>query len=79
MTEIDRIFRDLPEHLTVPHLCKALGVPRGTVYTWLESGVVPAYKLGSKWVILRDEVHEHMRNSRNTPLTHGTPESIDPP
>jgi excisionase family DNA binding protein len=67
MTEIDRIFRDLPVHLTVPQLCQALGVSRGTVYEWLKTGVVPAYKMGSTWVILRDEVLEHVRSTRNIP------------
>ncbi|RUP87612.1 DNA-binding protein [Dermabacter sp. HSID17554] len=31
------------------------------VYKWLKEGVIPAYKIGSTWLILRDELKETLR------------------
>ena len=38
-------------------------------YRWLRDGTVPAMKLGKRWIILRDDVKQHLRASYNTPST----------
>jgi excisionase family DNA binding protein len=38
------------------------------VYNWLRDGVIPGYKLGSSWFILRDDLKEAMRHGSNRPL-----------
>jgi hypothetical protein len=34
-------------------------------YRWLRDGRVPAIQLGSHWIILRDDVKEHLRAHYN--------------
>lgn len=64
---LDDLFNGLPRHLTVEQLAEVLGVSRPTAYTWLNRGVVPAYKVENTWVILRDEVKNHLRYRSNQP------------
>ena len=80
MTEsrLDELFDRYPEHLTVPELAEVLGVKRTTAYRWLQTGVVPAYKVGGAWVILRDEVRDWVAAGRNAPLASGQPASTEP-
>ena len=35
------------------------------VYKWLHEGVLPGYKVGSTWFILRDELKETLRAGAN--------------
>ena len=67
MTEsLDRLFNGLPERLTVAQLTEVLGLSSTTVtYRWLRDGRVPAIQLGSHWIILRDDVKEHLRAHYN--------------
>ena len=63
---LDRLFRELPERLTVAQLTEVLGLSSTTVtYRWLRDGRVPAIQLGSHWIILRDDVKEHLRAHYN--------------
>lgn len=64
---LDDRFAELPANLTIEQLAEVLGVKRATAYQWLSRGVVPAYKLGGTWIIYRDEVRDHLRQSRNIP------------
>ena len=66
-SRLDELFDRYPEHLSVPQLAELLGVKRTTAYKWLQTGVVPAYKLGGAWVILRDEVRDLLKSGRNMP------------
>ena len=65
MSRLDDLFAPYPERLTVEQLAELLGVKLTTAYTWLQKGVVPAYKVGHTWVILRDEVRDHLEARRN--------------
>ena len=62
---LDELFDRYPEHLTVPELADVLGVKRSTAYKWLQDGIVPAYKVGGAWVILRDEIRDLLASGRN--------------
>ena len=65
---LDRLFEGLPERLTVQQLTEILGLASTTVtYRWLRDGRVPAIRLGSHWLILRDDVKEHLRAHYNVP------------
>ena len=64
---MDELFDGYPEHLTVPQLADVLGVKRTTAYRWLQTGLVPGYKIGGAWVILRDEVRDLLASGRNVP------------
>ena len=65
---LDRLFEGLPERLSVDDLTKVLGLADRTVtYRWLRDGIVPAIKLGKSWLILRDDIKEHLRAHYNIP------------
>ena len=50
----------------------------GTVtYRWLRDGIVPAIKLGKTWLILRDDIKDHLRANYNVP--HSTDDDGTPP
>ncbi|WP_191932086.1 helix-turn-helix domain-containing protein [Arthrobacter bussei] len=61
------LFADLPSRLSAKQLTDMLGLFDKTVtYRWLREGRLPAIRLGGTWVILRDDVHEHLEASYNT-------------
>jgi excisionase family DNA binding protein len=63
---LDRLFAELPERLTVQQLTDVLGLSGTTVtYRWLRDGRVPAIRLGSHWLIFRDDVKGHLRDHYN--------------
>lgn len=63
---LDKLFNGLPERLTVRQLGDVLGLSSSTVtYRWLRDGRVPAIQLGSHWIILRDDIREHLRAHYN--------------
>lgn len=66
---LDRLFADLPTHLSVEDLMALLGLGRATVYRLLHEGALPAYRAGVNWVILRDEVREFFDSARTTAPT----------
>jgi len=44
--------------LSVDDICEYLGVGRNTVYRWIETKGLPAYRLGRLWKIKKEEVDE---------------------
>jgi excisionase family DNA binding protein len=64
---LDRLFSKYPEQLDVDQLAEILGVARLTAYRYLQKGEVPGYKVGRSWLILRDEVRDHLTTRRNVP------------
>ncbi|WP_242493916.1 helix-turn-helix domain-containing protein [Sanguibacter massiliensis] len=77
MTEpLDALFEGLNNTLDVGEVAELLGLTKQSVYNWLRDGVIPGYKLGSVWVILRDDLKEALRDGSNRPQQGGqrTPE-----
>lgn len=66
MSRLDDLFAPYPEHLSVEQLAEVLGVTKLTAYRWLQRGTVPGYKIDRAWLILRDEVRDHLAAGRNT-------------
>jgi excisionase family DNA binding protein len=66
-SRLDELFGRYPEHLSVPQLADVLGVRPSTAYKWLQTGIVPGYKVGGAWIILRDEVRDLVASGRNLP------------
>lgn len=75
VSRLEELFAPYPEHLTVEQLASVLGIKVPTAYRWLQTGLVPAYKVGQTWVILRDEVRDHLEAGRNSPPPAQDPES----
>lgn len=67
VSRLDDLFAPYPEHLSVEQLASVLGVQSPTAYRWLQKGLVPAYKVGTSWVIVRDEVKDYLEANRNRP------------
>jgi excisionase family DNA binding protein len=71
MSHLDDLFAGYPTHLSVVQLTELLGIQRSTAYKWLSDGTIPAYRVGSTWVILRDEVKDRVSSGRNLPPEPG--------
>lgn len=60
---LDELFSAYPVHLSVSNLAELLGVTQKTAYEYLQAGELPAYRIGTRWLILRDEVKEFVEMS----------------
>jgi len=74
INHLEQLFAGYPPVLSAKDVAEVLGLNSKTVYEYLQSGELPAYHIGSKWVIVRDEVVEHISSTANTP-TH-RPETV---
>lgn len=68
MSHLDDLFEAYPEHLSVPQVAEVLGIKVPTAYKWLRDGVIPGYRVGKAWLVLRDEVKDAVRSGRNLAL-----------
>ncbi len=75
-SRLDELFAGLPMRLGVQDVATLLGVSAKGVYRWINDGVIPAYKLGATWLILRDELKDAMAQGSNL-ATHFTPDPDD--
>ena len=64
---LDALFEGRKDTMTVPEVADLLSMTKPGIYKWLRQGVLPGYKIGSTWVILRDELKETLRKGANTP------------
>lgn len=39
--------------ITIPEICERLAIGRPSVYRMLESGVIPAIRIGKRWIVTR--------------------------
>ncbi|MCU1633062.1 MAG: hypothetical protein JWM61_1714 [Micrococcaceae bacterium] len=77
---LDRMFALLPERLSIDELTDVLGLSdKSVTYRWLREGRVPAIKLGGGWLILRDDIKDHLRKNYNVPQAGKTIETEDAP
>lgn len=49
--------------LSVDDICEYLGIGRDTIYKWIESKGLPAYRLGRLWKFKKEEVDEWLKKS----------------
>lgn len=68
---LDALFADRPETLSVDEVAEVLNISRQNTYAWLRDGVIPGYKLGSTWRVIRDELKETIRQGANVPQRRG--------
>lgn len=64
---LDALFAGRPETLSVEEVAELLNISRQNAYAWLRDGVIPGYKLGATWRVIRDELKETMRLGANSP------------
>ncbi|WP_373418386.1 helix-turn-helix domain-containing protein [Arthrobacter sp. BF1] len=68
---LDAFFEGKHESLTVPEVAELLNMTKPGVYKWLKDGVIPGYKVGSTWFILRDELKQTLSAGANTKRASG--------
>ena len=44
---------DMSSRMSIPEIAKRLSVGRIAVYTMLEQGIIPAIRLGRRWIVTR--------------------------
>jgi excisionase family DNA binding protein len=63
---LDRLFDQSPPTLGATEVAERLGVSTKSVYTWLKEGLIPGYKIGTTWFVIRDELKDTLRKGANT-------------
>jgi excisionase family DNA binding protein len=64
---LDALFKAQPETLTASEVASLLGITKPGVYQWLKEGIIPGYKLGATWFIIRDDLKATLQAGANTP------------
>lgn len=62
---VDKLFEGQPATMTAGEVAEVMGLSKQAVYKWLHDGVIPGYKLGNTWFILRDSLKDTMRAGSN--------------
>jgi excisionase family DNA binding protein len=57
---LDDLFDGYPSLLSVAKLAEVLGVTQKTAYDYLQSADLPSYRIGNRWLILRDEIKNYI-------------------
>lgn len=68
---LDALFEGRRDTLSAPEVAEMLNMTKQGVYHWLRDGVIPGYKVGTTWFILRDELKETLRQGANAPRPRG--------
>lgn len=76
---LDALFEGRPATLSVQDVADIFNVSKPGVYKWLKDGVIPGYKLGVTWFILRDELKEQLQAGTNTRRTESGSTSVEVP
>lgn len=62
-----QIVKAEPMTYTVDQVAALLGISRGMAYTFVQDGVIPAKRIGRRWVIVRTAFHAWLNESDNLP------------
>lgn len=57
-------LQDFDRWLSVQEISAHLGVSKETIYRYLESKNIPAYKIGKQWKFKKDEIDQWVRNGK---------------
>ena len=68
MNRLDELFATLPPLLRVHDVAELLSMTDQGVNKWITTGVIPAYKVGRSWVIVRDELRDTIAAGSNQAL-----------
>jgi len=61
------VLDEYPDVLGYRDLMRVLGKSKPTVYSWLQSGTIPAYFLDGRWLVYRHELRVALDEVRNCP------------
>ncbi|MDD7930792.1 helix-turn-helix domain-containing protein [Microbacterium thalli] len=74
VSSLDALFAGLKATLDAGEVADLLGMTKPGVYKWLKDGVIPGYKIGSTWFILRDDLRETLAAGANARAASLRPE-----
>ena len=69
---VDSLFDQSPPTLGVTEVGERLGVSTKSVYSWLREGLIPGYKIGTTWFVIRDELKDTLRKGANAHASGST-------
>ena len=81
-SRLDELFDGLPKRLRIHDVAQLLDMTDQGVQKWVRTGVIPAYKVGSTWLILRDELRDTLAagsNLLNPPAADDADSEQEPP
>lgn len=57
------MLTDYPDIMTIREAMEVLGISRNTIYEYIRSGTIPAFKLGTKiWRIKKSDLITYVNN-----------------
>jgi excisionase family DNA binding protein len=59
------VLSDYADELTYQDLMKLLGKSKRTIYSWLNTGDIPGYHVGSRWIIHKEQLRQKLRATSN--------------
>ena len=65
MSGLDDLFADAGPTMSPAQVADLLGMSKQGIYGWLNEGVIPGYKVGQTWFIVRDELKATLRKGAN--------------
>ena len=64
-----------PQLLSIPEVCKALGIGKSWTYRRIKSGEIPSVKLGRSVKIKREDLERYLESHRYRPTGEPPPDS----
>lgn len=64
---LEALFENCAEVLDAEEVADLLRISRHNTYVWLRTGVIPGYKVGSSWRVIRDELKDAVAQGTNRP------------
>ncbi len=55
------------ELMTATETCRFLKIPQHTLYRYLRSRHIPAFKLGNEWRFIRSDLEQRIQSNRTGP------------
>lgn len=75
---LDQLFEQDPPTFGPAEVAERLGTTQKTIYAWLRQGIIPGYKVGTTWLIIRDELKDTLRKGANARRDTGPVVVIEP-
>lgn len=64
MTALRRHLADYPQRMSVEQVADILRVTPNTAYRWAREGRLPAYRVGGAWIVIKEELINHLDSRR---------------
>lgn len=65
MSRLDDLLDKYPPQMNASDVAEALGVTQRTVLSWLKNGQLPGIRLPNKWLVLREDLRQYLKDAYN--------------